>query len=349
VRRCGPAWSRVATTTVGAQGQATEPQHPVTPAAEQSCSDGRTRTAKATGQLPQLSPPEGEETATAVRVRGPTKTLPFLGHVLFGDHPQRSGAAEAEERRRRWHTCPSAARRARPEGEETVTTVRVRGRMAPHPFWGGRQCSSETARSGAEQLLWEGCKGGGGQLPQLSPPEGEETTTAVGVLGRTKTLPSWGRPCTPVTTRSGAERQRHKHSKDSGALPQHSPVGPALGRRECNSSQGAGSNDPAGACSSETIRSGAELRRWKDEEGSWGQLPQVGVNPPARRRRDGNCSQGTWSKGATPLLGAGSARWRPPAAERTQLSGSSGRKAKAAWHLPSLAQPGGPCPKAKRQ
>ncbi len=115
------------------------------------------RTAETAGTATPAQPSRGRRDCDGSRgttVRGRTETLPFLGQaVLVSDHPQWSGAAAAEERRRLQGSGPSAARRARPEGEETAATVRVRDRTVPrcHTPSGGRPCSSATASSGAER------------------------------------------------------------------------------------------------------------------------------------------------------------------------------------------------------
>jgi hypothetical protein len=114
--------------------------------------------------------------------------------MLVDDHPQRSRAAAAEERRRLRGSGPSDP--AGPAGGQRLRLSPAE-RQRRHfgcvvnrrhsPYW-GRQCSSATARSGAERQQWKNGEGGAAAPAQPGEP-GPKSKTAFRVRGRTALHP----------------------------------------------------------------------------------------------------------------------------------------------------------------
>jgi hypothetical protein len=282
-------------------------------------------------------------------------------------------------------TSPSAARRARPECEETATAVPVGvlGSTVPHPS-GGRLCSSATARSGAERRRWkDGGDGGGsgpargrrdcncvrvqqqsgwgawsnGDTPLLGAGSARRQRSGVALWQRQKDgeggraaapaqpggpapearrrrrqsgcgvarrhTPSWDRPCSSTTARSGAERLcLYDSTETAGAAAPAQPArqsGYVVERR--HSFRGR-------QCSSTTTRSGAERQRQENGQRGGAAVPAQpgGPGPKTKRRRTVRVLGHT---APHPFLGAGCARRRPPAAERSG-GGGPGRTAETA-------------------
>jgi hypothetical protein len=123
-------------------------------------------------------------------------------------------APGGRSRRRRWRVRPGSARRRPPAVERSGCGRNVEGDGAAAP------------------AQWPGGPSPGAAAPARP---GEWTATTVGVHCRPETLsPSWGRQCSSMSTRSGADSEQPRQINGEGggaAAPAQWPGGPSQGQQ----------------------------------------------------------------------------------------------------------------------